>query len=179
MNTQVRKWWVAGLLFFPLIVVTQGFSAHQSFAQESPNDIPPQLQALADRIGCDSQVTCKEAFNTNFTQAIEIADELGVYNADPQKKELAQSFKDEVLTQLQDVSQEEFEQKIVAIARDIVNRNKDLADKFSINERKVGAAELIVDEAKQAGVSVEICSRPANSLTKEELLRSDSSGIRA
>ena len=138
-----------------------------AFADES---IPENLKAMAGELGCETKDACKAAFEANLGHGLELANKYHVYDNNPEQKKLAESFQKEVLTKLSSASPEELEQKIVELASSIVKNKPALAKQFGVVEKEVRAAEVVIKETKDAGVSVNVCSRPADTLSREELV---------
>ena len=67
------------------------------------------------------------------------------------------------------MSEENFEEEIVKIAKELLKKPK-LAKSFQLDKDAVSAAETIVAEVKNAGVDVDICSQSAETLSREQLI---------
>lgn len=139
----------------------------QAGAQTESADIPENLAPLARELGCSNQEECAKVFDSNFEKSIELAEKHGVYNADQQK--MAKSFKQEVINKLNDIGDDNFEEEIVKIAQEILKKPS-VAKVLKVDKEEVKAAETIISEVKNAGAGVEVCSRPASSLSREELI---------
>lgn len=139
-------------------------------APPAASDIPQELVPLAQELGCKSKTECAATFESNFEKGLELAEKYKVYDIDPTKKQLVQTYKQEVLIKLQNIKEEDFEKQIIEIANSILKNKPTLARQLSIDRNTILAAETIVTEVKNAGVTLDVCSRPANSLAKEQLL---------
>ena len=136
----------------------------------SSTDIPSELVPLANELGCDSKEACQAAFNNDLSRGIALAERYGIYDNDPETKKLAQTFKQEVLEKLATAEGDDFEEKLVRIAENIVSRNKKLAVLLDVNKEEVTAAKIIINQIKEEGVSLDVCNQPADLLTREQLI---------
>src|SRR3989344_1460350 len=134
------------------------------------SDIPLALAPLAQELGCTSRETCETVFNADFKRGLELAEKYNIFADDPVRLRLAETLKTEVLTKLTSISGANFEEEIIKIAQDIVRNKPSLAKQLDINRNKVEAAQTIVQNLKQEGVEVEICSQSAELLSREELI---------
>ncbi|NUQ57341.1 MAG: hypothetical protein HUT38_02560 [Candidatus Paceibacter sp.] len=158
------------LLMVSLVAVFAVFGLVKSgLAQEqtAAGDIPQELLPLAQELGCASRDECEKAFNNNFEKGLELAEKHKVYGEEQRK--IALSFKQEVIARLSAAAEENFDEMIVKIANDILKKPT-VAKTLKIDKEEVRAAETIVTEIRNAGVSTDICSRPAESLTREQLI---------
>ncbi len=155
---------------FSFLVLAAGLLfATAAFAQTaSSNDISPELTSLAQDLGCNSKEACEAAFEADFSRGIELAVKHDVYDQETQK--LAQTFKQEVLANLANVKSENFEEKFVEIAQAMISQKPNLARLLNLNKEEVEAAKVIVTQIKEEGVNLELCRKPAESLTKEQLI---------
>ncbi|MBI2514668.1 hypothetical protein HYV91_00545 [Candidatus Wolfebacteria bacterium] len=158
-----KNFFVFGILFVGLIWI-QSVSA-----QTAASDIPPELTMMAQELGCVSRAQCAAAFDQNFEKGLEIAEKYKVYDKDPVKKELAQSFKKEVISRLEQAGDENFEEEVIKLASELLKNKPGLARQFGVTSQAVRAAETIASEVKSAGVNINICTQPASSLTREQL----------
>ncbi|MBI5732270.1 MAG: hypothetical protein HY982_02840, partial [Candidatus Magasanikbacteria bacterium] len=156
--------------FFVLGILCLGLIWIQSVsAQTAASDIPPELTMMAQELGCASQTQCAAAFDKNFQKGLELAEKYKVYDADPAKKQLAQSFKKEVIARLESAGAENFEEEVIKLASELLKNKPTLARQLSVDRQSVRAAETIANEVKNAGVNINVCSQPASSLTREQL----------
>ena len=141
------------------------FSFHSALAQE--NSIPENLAPLAQELGCQTKEECAKAFDSNFEKGLELAEKYKVY--DKEQSEIAASYKQEVISKLSGLTEENFEEGIIKIAKDILSKPK-AAKSLQLDKGAVAAAETIVKEIKDAGTDVDVCSRPADALSRGELI---------
>jgi len=155
-----------------IFAVAAGFLAASAFfisavhAQES--DIPEKLIPLAEELGCATKAACASSFTANFSKGLELAEKYDIYNAE--QETLAKSFKQEVLAKLVGASEGDFEQKIIEIANNLMKNKPGLAKQLGVDAKEVKAAETIVAELKSVGANLTVCSRPADTLAREELI---------
>ncbi|MFH1181041.1 MAG: hypothetical protein V1705_01360 [bacterium] len=153
-------------------VVAVGLLAAPAFfistVQAQASDISEKLLPLATELGCETKVACASSFTANFSKGLDLAEKYDIYNTE--QKTLAKSFKQEVLANLTDVSEGDFEQKIIEIANNLVKNKPSLAKQLGVNAQGVKAAETIVAELKSVGANLTVCSRPADTLAREELI---------
>jgi hypothetical protein len=140
------------------------------FAQTSGEvgGIPDALQSLAEELGCNSKVDCEAAFSADPARGIDLATKHNVY--DENQLELAQTFKSQVLDELSNIDPATIHEKIIEIAERLVRDNPALAERFSVQPKKVDAARTIVNEVKSAGADLSVCSKSADSLTRTQLI---------
>ena len=136
----------------------------------SAETIPTELIPVAQELGCDTRSECATAFDKNFNQAVEIAIKHDIYRADPEKQDLASTYQKEVLARLTSISAENLEDEIIRIAKDLVAKKPALARDLGASKANVNAAETMVKEVKNAGVSMDICSQSEESLEREQLI---------
>src|SRR3989344_3330729 len=153
-----KFFWLASLLAVAI------FSFQLALAE---SDIPENLVPLAEELGCQTKEECARAFDSNFEKGIELAEKHNVYNKE--QSEIAQSYKQEVISKLSNITEENFEEEIVKIAKELLKKPK-LAKSFQLDKDTVNAAETIVTEVKNAGVGVDICSQSAETLSREQLI---------
>jgi len=153
-----KFFWLASLLAVAI------FSFQLALAE---SDIPENLVPLAEELGCQTKEECARAFDSNFEKGIELAEKHNVYNKE--QSEIAQSYKQEVISKLSNITEENFEEEIVKIAKELL-KNPKLAKSFQLDKDSVNAAETIVTEVKNAGVGVDICSQSAETLSREQLI---------
>ena len=130
-------------------------------------NIPENLAPLAAELNCQTKEECAKAFDSNFEKGIELAEKYQVYSKE--QSDMAQSYKQEVISKLSGLSEENFEEEIVKIAKELLKKPK-LAKSFQLDKDTVSAAETIVAEVKNAGVDVDICSQSAETLSREQLI---------
>lgn len=154
-------------LIFPTFFVLSLLLVSSVSAQETQSDIPEKLLPLAQELGCSTQADCEAAFNANFTKGLELAEKHDVYTA--AQKQVAQSFKSEVLGKLQNVTAENFEEELIKLAESVLLKPT-VARRLNVTKTEVQAARTIITEVKNAGVSLELCRQPEESLTREQLI---------
>ncbi len=132
--------------------------------------VPENLKALARELGCSTKEACRVAFEANFSRGLELANKYDVYKNSPEQKKLALSFQKEVLIKLGTADPQKLDEEILKIARSIIDKKPALALQLGIDQKGVRAAEVIEREVRDAGVSLAVCSRSADSLTREELV---------
>ncbi|TAN58306.1 hypothetical protein EPN15_01465, partial [Patescibacteria group bacterium] len=147
------------------LLLAIAFSFHSVFAQE--NDIPKDLQSLAQELGCQTKEDCAAAFDSNFEKGLDLAEKYKVY--DKEQSEIAKSYKQEVISKLSNITDENFEEEIIKIAKGILSKPK-AAKSLQLDKGAVTAAETIVKEVKNAGTNIGVCSRKADTLSREELI---------
>src|SRR3989344_3167168 len=150
--------------FFWLASLLAVFSFQFTLAE---SEIPGNLVPLADELGCQTKEECAKAFDSNFEKGIELAEKYQVYSKE--QSEIAKSYKQEVISKLGGLSEENFEEEIVKIAKEML-KNPKLAISFQLDKDSVTAAETIVTEVKNAGVGVDICNRSTETLSREQLI---------
>ena len=155
------------ILIPAISVVALSFAFTQAGAQTEDGGIPENLMPLAQELGCETQEECAKSFDSNFEKGIELAEKYKVYSAEQQK--IAQSFRQEVISKLIGVGDDNFEEEILKIAQEILKKPI-LAKTLQVDKEEVKAVQTIITEVKNAGVNVGVCSRPANSLSREELI---------
>ncbi|MDO8664355.1 MAG: hypothetical protein Q7K44_02285 [Candidatus Liptonbacteria bacterium] len=153
-----------------VFIVAGLFTAAVVFAQTVTSDIPQDLLPVAKELGCDTKAACEMAFSANLSKGIEIAERHKVYDKNPEIKKLASTFKQEVLSKLTLATEGNFEETIVKIAKDLIQKQPSLAEQLSVTSQEVNAADTIVKEVKKEGVDLSICRKPADSLTREQLV---------
>jgi len=150
--------------FFWLASLLAVFSFQLALAE---SEIPENLAPLANELECQTKEECAKAFDSNFEKGIELAEKYQVYSKE--QSEIAKSYKQEVISKLSGLSEENFEEEIVKIAKELL-KNPKLAKSFQLDKDSVNAAETIVAEVKNAGVGVDICSQSAETLSREQLI---------
>ena len=93
--------------------------------------IPENLAPLAAELNCQTKEECAKAFDSNFEKGIELAEKYQVYSHE--QSDIAQSYKQEVLSKLSGLSEENFEEEIVKIAKELL-KNPKLAKSFSLTK---------------------------------------------
>jgi len=131
------------------------------------SEIPENLAPLANELGCQTKEECAKAFDSNFEKGIELAEKYQVYSKE--QSDIAKSYKQEVISKLSNITEENFEEEIVKIAKELLKK-PNLAKTFQLDKDTVTAAETIVAEVKNAGVGVDICSQSAETLSREQLI---------
>src|SRR3989339_570889 len=150
--------------FFWLASLLAVFSFQLALAE---SEIPQNLVPLANELGCQTKEECAKAFDSNFEKGIELAEKYQVYSKE--QSDIAKSYKQEVISKLSGLSEDNFEEEIVKIAKELLKKPK-LAKSFQLDKDSVNAAETIVAEVKNAGVGVDICSQSAETLSREQLI---------
>ena len=150
--------------FFWLVSLVAVFSFQFALAE---TNIPENLAPLAAELNCQTKEECAKAFDSNFEKGIELAEKYQVYSKE--QSDMAQSYKQEVISKLSGLSEENFEEEIVKIAKELLKKPK-LAKSFQLDKDSVSAAETIVAEVKNAGMDVDICSQSAEELSREQLI---------
>ena len=150
--------------FFWLASLLAVFSFQFALAE---SEIPENLIPLAEELGCQTKEECAKAFDANFENGIELAEKYKVYSKE--QSDIAQSYKQEVISKLSGITEENFEEEIVKIAKELL-KNPKLAKSFQLDKDSVNAAETIVTEVKNAGVGVDICNRSTETLSREQLI---------
>ena len=150
--------------FFWLVSLAAVFSFQLALAE---TEIPENLAPLAQELRCQTKEECAKVFDSNFEKGIELAEKYQVYSKE--QSDIAQSYKQEVISKLSGLSEENFEEEIVKIAKELLKKPK-LAQSFQLDKDTISAAETIVAEVKSAGVGVDICSQSAEALSREQLI---------
>src|SRR3989344_4793102 len=150
--------------FFWLASLLAVFSFQLALAE---SEIPENLVPLANELGCQTKEECAKVFDANFESSVMLAEKYQVYSKE--QSEIAKSYKQEVISKLSGLSEENFEEEIVKIAKELL-KNPKLAKSFQLDKDSVTAAETIVTEVKNAGVGVDICSQSAETLSREQLI---------
>ena len=150
--------------FFWLVSLLAVFSFQLALAE---SEIPQNLVPLANELGCQTKEECAKAFDSNFEKGIELAEKYQVYSKE--QSDIAQSYKQEVISKLSNITEENFEEEIVKIAKELLKK-PNLAKTFQLDKDTVNAAETIVTEVKNAGVGVDICNQSAETLSREQLI---------
>src|SRR3989344_5153074 len=146
--------------------LTLAFSFGVAYAQTA--DIPAELVSLAKDLGCQSKAECAEKFNTNIEQGITLAQKYDIYT--PEQEKVAGAFKEEGLERLRGVSQNNFEQEILALANKILKDKPALAKTMGVTQQGVDAAQTITNTIKDAGVDIRTCQKSPENLSREELI---------
>ncbi len=131
-------------------------------------DVPKELVSLAQDLGCQTKIECAEKFDANLEQGIILAQKYDLYT--PEQEKVAATFKTEVLERLRGVSQDNFEEEILALANKILSEKPALARTMSLTRQTVKAAETIINTVKDAGVDVRICQKSPENLSREQLI---------
>src|SRR3989338_3921225 len=130
-------------------------------------EIKENLVPLANELGCQTKEECAKSFDSNFEKGIELAEKYQVYSKE--QSDIAKSYKQEVISKLSGITEDNFEEEIVKIAKELL-KNPKLAKSFQLDKNSVNASETIVAEVKNAGVSVDICNQSAETLSREQLI---------
>ena len=131
-------------------------------------DIPPELVSLAQDLGCQTSAECAEKFDANIEQGIALAQKYDIYT--PEQEKVASTFKTEVLERLKTVSQDNFEEEILALANKILSEKPALAKTMGVTRQTVKAVETIISTVKDAGVDVRTCQKSPENLSREQLI---------
>jgi len=150
--------------FFWLASLLAVFSFQLALAE---SEIPENLVPLAEELGCQTKEECAKSFDSNFEKGIELAEKYQVYSKE--QSDIAKSYKQEVISKLSGITEDNFEEEIVKIAKELL-KNPKLAKSFQLDKDSVSASETIVAEVKNAGVGVDICSQSAETLSREQLI---------
>ena len=94
--------------FFWLASLLAVFSFQFALAE---SEIPENLIPLAEELGCQTKEECAKAFDANFENGIELAEKYKVYSKE--QSDIAQSYKQEVISKLSGITEENFEEEIV------------------------------------------------------------------
>ena len=155
---------VAGFVFLGTIVLAQ--------TENLESDIPTELQSLAEDLGCTAKDECKQIFDekldTEFDEVINLAEKHNVYTES--QLDFAQSYKDKVLGELNEVKPEELNNKILELAKEIAKKDKKFAEELGLTKEKIDASEKIITTVEKAGVTMDICSLPFNKLNKKQMI---------
>jgi hypothetical protein len=127
------------------------------------------LARVAAALGCTTKESCKAACDANLGKCIDLSQTHKAYST--AEAQLAQSYKKEVLEKLSGVRAEEFEETVITIAEALVKAKPTLARQLAVTTTQVEAAKAIVTEVRGAGVDLSVCSRPADTLAREELVK--------
>ena len=155
---------VVGLV---LLFVSSVASAQTETATVSA-DIPKELVSLAQDLGCQTKIECAEKFNADIEQGIILAQKYDIYT--PEQEKIATTFKTEVLERLKTVSQDNFEEEILALANKILSEKPALAKTMSLTRQTINAAETVVSTVKAAGVDIRTCQKSPEDLSREQLI---------
>ena len=143
-----------------------------ALAQTEPvavaTDIPQELILLAQDLGCQTSAQCAEKFDADIEQGIVLAQKYKIYT--PEQEKVASTFKTEVLERLRTVSQDNFEEEILALANKILSEKPALARTMGVTRQTVNAAETIITTVKHAGVDVRTCQKSPENLSREQLI---------
>ena len=131
-------------------------------------DVPKELVSLAQDLGCQTKAECAEKFDANIEQGITLAQKYDIYT--PEQEKVATTFKTEVLERLRGVSQDNFEEEILALANKILKEKPALAKTMSLTRQTVNVAETIINTVKEAGVNIQTCQKSPEDLSREQLI---------
>ncbi|PCI20314.1 hypothetical protein COB64_02195 [Candidatus Wolfebacteria bacterium] len=159
------------ILLLVLFVGMLSFAHAQEATVQQTSDIPDSLTQLAQELNCSTKIECAAAFDADFEKGLELIDKYDIYRNDEDKKALAQSYKDEVLSQLSNIAEENLDETIIEIAANILKSKPELAEKFNLNIEKVEAAGTVILQVKNAGVNISVCRNPAETLSRDQLVR--------
>jgi len=108
-----------------------------ALAQTEPvavaTDIPQELILLAQDLGCQTSAQCAEKFDADIEQGIVLAQKYKIYT--PEQEKVASTFKTEVLERLRTVSQDNFEEEILALANKILSEKPALARTMGVTRQ--------------------------------------------
>ena len=121
---------------------------------------------MAAELNCQTKEECAKAL-IPIEKGIELAEKYQVYSKE--QSDIAKSYKQEVISKLSGLSEENFEEEIVKIAKKLLKKPGKLAKSFQLDKDAVSAAETIVAEMKNAGVDVDICSQSAETFLGNNL----------
>ena len=131
-------------------------------------DIPPELLLLAQDLGCQTSDECAEKFDANIETGIALAQKYNIYTSEQEK--VAITFQTEVLERLRTVSQDNFEEEILALANKILSEKPALARTMGVTRQIVNNAETIINTIKDAGVDIRTCQKSPEDLSREQLI---------
>ena len=140
----------------------------QAETTTASSDIPKELALLAQDLGCQTSAECAKKFDANLEQGITLAQKYDIYT--PEQEKIATTFKTEVLERLRTVSQDNFEEEILALANKILKEKPALAKTMSLTRQTVNAAETIINTVKEAGVDIRTCQKSPEDLSREQLI---------
>ncbi len=130
---------LSSLLLFGVVLAQNDTTSKTTTA---PSDISPKLIPLAQELNCKTKTECAQKFDANFEQGITLAQKYDIYTK--AQSNAAETFKTEVLEQLRNVSQDNFEQKILELANKILKDKPTLAGTLGVTLQTVTTAETIV-----------------------------------
>ena len=166
----IKKIGLSGMAIGLMLALTLMWSV--ALAQTETNavstDIPPELVPLAQDLGCQNSAECAEKFDANLEQGIALAQKYDIYT--PEQEKLASTFQTEVLERLRTVSQDNFEEEILALANKILSEKPALARIMSVTRQGVDNAETIINTVKEAGVDIRTCQKSPEDLSREQLI---------
>ena len=157
---------VVGLGLVALFI--SGIALAQTETTTVSTDIPKELVFLAQDLGCQTKEQCALKFDANLEQGITLAQKYDIYT--PEQEKIATTFKTEVLERLKTVSQDNFEEEILALANKILKEKPALAKTMSLTRQTVNAAETIINTVKDAGVDIRTCQKSPEDLSREQLI---------
>ena len=157
---------VIGLLLASLFV--SSIALAQTETTTASSDIPKELVSLAQDLGCKTSAECALKFDANLEQGITLAQKYDIYT--PEQEKIATTFKTEVLERLKTVSQDNFEEEILALANKILSEKPALAKTMSLTRQTINAAETVVSTVKAAGVDIRTCQKSPEDLSREQLI---------
>lgn len=160
---------LVGIMLALMLVFGVALAPTETTAQTTiATDIPQELVSLAQDLGCQTTAQCAEKFDANLEQGIILAQKYDIYT--PEEKKLAATFKTEVLERLRTVSQDNFEEEILALANKILKEKPALAKTMGVTRQEVNNAETIINTVKNAGVDIGICQKSPEDLSREQLI---------
>src|SRR3989338_4803268 len=157
---------VMGLVLVFLLMFSVALA--QTEIATAPSDIPSELILLAKDLGCQTSTECAEKFDANLEQGITLAQKYDIYT--PEQEKVASTFKTEVLERLRTVSQDNFEEEILALANKILSEKPSLARTMGLTRQTVSAAETVINTVKDAGVDIRTCQKSPENLSREQLI---------
>src|SRR3989344_5673315 len=144
---------LVGIALALMLVFGVALAQTETTAQTTiATDIPQELVSLAQDLGCQTSAECALKFDANIEQGIILAQKYDIYT--PEQEKLAASFKTEVLERLRTVSQDNFEEEILALANKILKEKPALAKTMGVTRQGVDNAETIISTIKDAGVDI-------------------------
>ena len=160
---------LVGIVLALMLVFGVALAPTETTAQTTiATDIPQELVSLAQDLDCQTVAQCAEKFDANFEQGITLAQKYDIYT--PEEKKLAATFQTEVLERLRTVSQDNFEEEILALANKILKEKPALAKTMGVTRQGVDSAEIIINTVKDAGVDIGICQKSPEDLSREQLI---------
>src|SRR3989344_4134764 len=120
-----------GLILPLMLMFSVALAQTETVAVSS--DIPKELVSLAQDLGCKTSAECALKFDANLEQGITLAQKYDIYT--PEQEKIATTFKTEVLERLKTVSQDNFEEEILALANKILKEKPSLAKTMGVTKQ--------------------------------------------